>query len=85
MSAKEAYLRASNYYRFAEFFIIDPHDVRSLQTWRLSKECFSQATKHFTCTFKPLHIPYEQTKLPGYFFKANDYYNNKIKKKSRDQ
>ena len=37
ISAKEAYLRASNYYRVAEFFIIDPNDVRSLQTWRLSK------------------------------------------------
>ena len=34
ISAKEAYLRASNYYRVAEFFIIDPNDVRSLQTWR---------------------------------------------------
>ena len=83
ISAKEAYLRASNYYRVAEFFIIDPNDVRSLQTWRLSKECFIRSTQHFSCTFKPIQIPYEQTKLPGYFFKVNDYFKNENKKEKQ--
>jgi hypothetical protein len=33
-SAREAYLRASNYYRSAEFYLhADPTDPRILQTW----------------------------------------------------
>ena len=32
VSARESFLRASNYYRVAEFFIIDPQNVRSVDT-----------------------------------------------------
>lgn len=45
VSAKDAYLRASNYYRAAEFLLIDPEDQRILETWGQSKECFSKAAK----------------------------------------
>ena len=58
ISGKEAYLRASNYYRVAEFFIIDPNDVRNLLTWRLSKEYFIRATQHFSYTFEHLYKIY---------------------------
>ena len=79
VSAREAFLRASNYYRVAEFFIIDPQDVRSVETWKLSKECFKQAAQLFSPSFEPIQIPYKQTTLPGYFFRVDDnkYPNNK--------
>ena len=72
ISAKEAFLRASNYYRPAEFFIIDPNDVRSLETCGVSKECVKQAAQLFSSHIEQIEIPYEQTKLPGYFFKVDD-------------
>ena len=33
VSAREAFLRASNYYRVAEFFLMDPEDIRIQTTW----------------------------------------------------
>lgn len=74
VSARESFLRASNYYRVAEFFIIDPQDVRSIETWKISKECFRQAAQFFSPAFEPIQIPYEQTTLPGYFFRVDDKY-----------
>src|SRR5205809_911641 len=59
VSAREALLRASNYYRTAEFFLhVDPRDPRILDTWRLSAECFRQAAELFTSpTIEPIEIP----------------------------
>lgn len=38
MSAREAYLRASNYYTGAEFFLhTNPSDPRIVQTWQKSR------------------------------------------------
>jgi hypothetical protein len=34
ISACEAYLRASNYYRAAEFLLLDPQDSRIQITWK---------------------------------------------------
>lgn len=76
VSAKEAFLRASNYYRVSGFFIVEPKDIRSIETWRLSKECFRQAGQLFFFPFESVYIPYEQTRLPGYFFKVENYYRN---------
>jgi pimeloyl-ACP methyl ester carboxylesterase len=72
VSAREAYLRASNYYRVAEFLLIDPEDPRTLTTWGSSKECFSRAANLFSPAFEPIEIPYEGTKLPGYFYRVED-------------
>lgn len=72
VSAREAFLRASNYYRVSGFLIIDPQDTPSIETWKLSKDCFNQAARLFPFSFEPIQIPYEQTSLPGYFFKVND-------------
>lgn len=36
-SAREAFLRSSNYYRSSEFMLIDPSDKRILTTSQLSK------------------------------------------------
>jgi hypothetical protein len=43
-SALRAYMRASNYYRTAEFYVRDdPQDPRSLQGWQSSHDCFAEA------------------------------------------
>jgi len=76
VSAREAYLRATNYYRTAEFLLIDPEDKRIQTTWGSSKECFSKAATLFSPPFESVEIPYEGTTLPGYFYRVSDDYNN---------
>jgi hypothetical protein len=56
ISSREAYLRASNYYRVAEFLLIDPEDPRIQITWRASKDCFSKAAELFSPAFEPIEI-----------------------------
>ncbi|MGB7882322.1 MAG: alpha/beta fold hydrolase [Nitrososphaeraceae archaeon] len=69
ISARDAYLRASNYYRVSEFMLIDPHDPRIQTTWGNSKECFSKAAKLFPFLVESIAIPCEQgATLPGYFY-----------------
>jgi len=68
VSAREAYLRASNYYRTAEFYIHeDPKDERHLAAARRSRDCFVEALKLFSYRAEPVRIPYQGTTLPGYF------------------
>jgi pimeloyl-ACP methyl ester carboxylesterase len=69
ISARDAYLRASNYYRVSEFMLIDPLDPRIQTTWGNSKECFSKAAKLFPFAVESIDIPYEEgVMLPGYFY-----------------
>ena len=74
VSAREALLRASNYYRTAEFFLrehpaTDP-EVRLLST--RSRETFAQAASLLDNPVVPVSIPYEGTTLPGYLFLVDD-------------
>jgi Esterase FrsA-like len=78
VSARDAYLRACNYYRTAEFLLIDPIDPRIQTTWGKSKECFSKAANLFSPPFESIEIPYEgTTTLPGYFYGADNDSNKK--------
>lgn len=70
ISARDAYLRASNYYRTAEFLLIEPEDPRIQTTIDLSKDCFRNAVITFPFVVEPVEIPYEGTTLPGYFYHA---------------
>ena len=73
ISARKAYLRASNYYRVAEFFLhTDPSDPRLLTTWQASRDCFAQAASRFMFPCEAVEIPYEVTTLPGYFYRVDD-------------
>ena len=73
VSAREAYLRACNYYRAAEFLLINPNDSRIQTTWGKSKECFRKAATLFSPSFEPIEIPFEgTTTLPGYFYRVNN-------------
>lgn len=73
VSAREAYLRASNYYRVAFFFMYAaPIDPRLTEAY--DKHCltFSRAAKLFSPAFEPIQIPFEGTYMPGYFYKVDD-------------
>jgi pimeloyl-ACP methyl ester carboxylesterase len=72
VSARDAYLRASGYYRAAEFFLHgDPADPRILQTWEKSRDCFRKGIGLLPRPVKVVEIPYENTTLPGYFLKPD--------------
>ena len=67
VSAREAYFRASNYYRTAEFFLrLKTDDPRILETWGKSRDCFRKAARLSDTPIKPVNIPYDDTTLPGY-------------------
>jgi pimeloyl-ACP methyl ester carboxylesterase len=73
VSAREAYLRASNYYRTAEFFLHgNPHDPRILTTWDNSRTTFRQAVKLMDTPVEHVLIPYEGNFLPGYYYRPDD-------------
>ena len=75
VSAREAYLRASNYYRTAEFFLHgNPHDPRILATWGNSRTTFRQAVKLMDTPVEEVLIPYEGTFLPAYYYRPDDSY-----------
>ena len=74
ISAREAFLRASNYYRCAEFFMhmeIGKNDPRALETYEKSLACFHQGIAYLPLACEPVNIPYEGTSLPGYFYQVD--------------
>ena len=72
VSAREAFLRASNYYRCAEFFLHeDAGDPRMLEAWGASRDAFNRAAGLFERPFEAVEIPYEDTTLPGHFYSVD--------------
>jgi dienelactone hydrolase len=73
VSAREAYLRACEYYRSAYFFRrSDLDDPKLLAAWRCQRECFRAAAAHFEHPCEAVEIPYEGTTLSGYFLRPDD-------------
>ncbi|OPX07221.1 S9 family peptidase [Mycobacterium sp. AT1] len=74
VSAREALLRASNYYRTAEFFRRDAptEDPEVLDLSRRSRDTFVTAMELFDFGFEAIRIPYEDTTLPGYLYLVDD-------------
>ncbi|MFF4098731.1 alpha/beta hydrolase family protein [Streptomyces sp. NPDC001903] len=73
ISARDGFLRASNYYRSAEFFLHGhPCDPRHDYAYDRSVACFKAAAELFTPAIEPVEIPYEDTTLPGYFYRVDD-------------
>lgn len=73
VSAREAYLRASSYYRTAEFFLHgNPEDPRILETWGRSRDCFLKVAALSSPRIEPVEIPYENTTLLGYFYRVDE-------------
>lgn len=72
ISASESFLRASNYYRTAEFYLnygCDKSDMIKIDT--LSTKCFNIAIQYGPYDIKPVEIPFENKSLPGHFYRAN--------------
>ena len=66
LAAKNAFLRASNYYRMAVFYA--PHtDPRHTELWKRSKECFNNMIKLMDNPIETVEIDFEGAKLPAYF------------------
>ncbi|SEV92395.1 alpha/beta hydrolase [Luteibacter sp. 329MFSha] len=73
VSAREAYLRASTYFRMGEFYLHgDPSDPRILESAHASQRTYAKAASLMGPTWEPIEIPYEGTTLPGYFYKVDD-------------
>lgn len=69
-SAQEAYLRASNYYRTASFYMDAPKlRPRAIDAWQRSRLSFLRAITDLPY-IRTVRIPYGKTTLPGYFIQS---------------
>jgi pimeloyl-ACP methyl ester carboxylesterase len=72
VSARNAFLRASNYYRTAYIFMFAlPVDPRVIGAYEKQTDAFRKAAELFEPPIEILKIPYENTTLPGYFIKPD--------------
>src|SRR5882757_416640 len=74
VSAREALLRASNYYRTAEFYRRDDpfNDPEVAELSHRSRDTFLTAIRLFDFTVVEVAIPYQDTTLPGYLYLVDD-------------
>jgi hypothetical protein len=71
VSAREAFLRASLYWRTGLFYL-ESKDPRQLLMYHRHRSCFRQGSALFDPPIEPVRIPYENGKtLPGYFMRAS--------------
>jgi hypothetical protein len=71
VSAGQAYLRAANYYRAAEFYLrANPADPRILDAYRKLRKHFLAAMQLTGSACQEVRIPYQGTTLRGYYFHA---------------
>ena len=73
VSAREAYLRAANYFA-ASISMIDGTDdpSRGVPAWKEHLACWDEFCSRLTPPADKVDIPYEDTPMPGYFFKPDD-------------
>lgn len=74
ISAREAFLRASCYYRSAEFYrrTAPQSDPNVLELFNLSRDTFIEAGQLLDGPFEQISIPYEGGEMPGYLLLADD-------------
>lgn len=69
-SARDTYLRASNYHRTSGFYLNEnPEDPRFKSAWKKSVDLFVKAMSLFPYEFEQVEIAFEEGILPCYFFK----------------
>ena len=66
VSAQEAYLRASNYFRASCIYMYNT-DPRGFTAWKNGRDAFLKAAGLSNGRIRPVRIPYEKTTLQGYF------------------
>ena len=70
ITARDAWLRATDYYRSAEFWLA-ADDSRRLETFTRCEESFRNAARHFAVPAETVQVPYEDGAfLPAYFLRA---------------
>lgn len=67
VSAREAFLRASNYYHAAERGCTPSH-LRFHELWKRGVDCMHKACTLFNPPVQVIEVPFEGKKLPGYFW-----------------
>jgi hypothetical protein len=73
VSARALYLRAANYYSTALYLISHASAVdRQKELWRRSRAAWDKVVDLLPVPGERVQIPYEDTALPGYFFRAPD-------------
>jgi alpha-beta hydrolase superfamily lysophospholipase len=74
VSARQAFLRASNYYRTAEFFRREnpATDRTVIELSRRSRAAFGEAIDLMDRPVRRVTIPYDDVELPGYLFRVDD-------------
>jgi pimeloyl-ACP methyl ester carboxylesterase len=74
VSARSAFLRASNYYRTAEFFRREnpAHDTEARDAARLSRETFATAISLMDPPAHRIEIPFGPVSLHGYLFLVDE-------------
>jgi hypothetical protein len=71
VSAREAFLRASVYWRTGLFYL-ETKDARQFEMYKHHRSCFRQAARLFDPAIETVTIPYENGRtLPGYFMRAS--------------
>jgi alpha-beta hydrolase superfamily lysophospholipase len=74
ISARENYLRASNYYRASLFFDYKPEPpLRLLESYEKHVESFSHSARLSKHPAEALRIPFEGKTLPGYFYRVDNH------------
>jgi len=71
VSAREAYLRACNYWRAAEYACTPSHP-RFTETWRRSVDAFRKACPLFKPEVQVVHVPFKGKMLSGYYMRSDD-------------
>ena len=67
VSARECYLRAYSYYRAGFTFLSPFEKERVIPLWQEAVACFQHAASLFDPPIEPIHIPFGDSCLPGYF------------------
>jgi len=71
ISAREAYLRAANYYRTANVMLFGaPTAPALIETYERESDCFREFARRAEPALQAIEIPYEDTQLHGYFCPA---------------
>ena len=72
VSARDGFLRASNYYRSSEFFLHgNPRDPRVAHAYERAVGAYKACAGLFDPPIETVEIPYEGTTLPGYFHRPD--------------
>jgi pimeloyl-ACP methyl ester carboxylesterase len=68
--ARKAFLRASSYHR-APLFIMGRKHPAFYWHWQAMQTCFKKAAQLFVPAIEPMGVPFQEHKLPGYFWKVD--------------